>query len=65
MFAVQKTTKVRDGAGAWIDGPEMIFTKNSVSGVFEADGQRALLLNNRETYYVNTSMADILSFLNS
>lgn len=64
-FAQQATTKVRLEDGTWVDGPPMIFTKDGICSVFEADGMRAIELNNGKTYYIAATMANILTFLNT
>ncbi len=63
-FTITVKTQLRDEAGTWSDGPDVLFTRNSVASSWEADGKGAIETNGGKVYYLDKTLTQIETFLN-
>lgn len=66
-YAKKIQTLTNDGNG-WVNGPDVVVTKNSIAAAVEPDsavGKTAVRLNDGTSIRVNQTIDQILAFLNS
>ena len=62
---IVKTQLRNPETGVWSNGPDVLFTQNSISDCSETDGKTLVACSSGRAYYVNKTLAQIETFLNS
>lgn len=57
-------TQIRNESGVWSDGPDVLFTRNSVASAWETGGKGAIETSGGKVHYIDKTLLQIETFLN-